>query len=154
MNTLLNRLFLLSLALLLVLAGPLAAGALGLDAYLDQVRAGSDALRSARGQDAATLARLATLHHIPTAAAVDVERGLLRRIEGGCHSPFGALATVAKDGTATLRAATVGTDGIWRTIEVQGPVDTLVERAFALLMAQGPDLPDTSPWYTPARPWH
>ncbi len=107
-----------------------------------------------REGDENAMGYLKTLHDPATAAAVGLERGLLRRIEGGCHSPFGALATVAKDGTATLRAATVGTDGIWRTIEVQGPVDTLVERAFALLMAQGPDLPDTSPWYTPARPWH
>ena len=97
---------------------------------------------------------LKTLHDQATATAVGLERGLLRRIEGGCHSPFGALATVRTDGTATLRAGTVGTDGIWRAIEVEGPIDTLVERAFALLMAQGPDLADDSPWYTPARSWH
>ena len=96
---------------------------------------------------------LKTLHDPATAAAVGLERGLLRRIEGGCHSPFGALATVHGDGTAILRAATVGTDGVWRTIEVQGAIDGLVERAFALLMAQGPDAPDTRPWYTPARSW-
>ncbi len=97
---------------------------------------------------------LKTMHNPATAAAVGLERGLLRRIEGGCHSPFGALAIVNDDGTATLRAGTVGTDGIWRAIEVSGRVEDLVERAFALLMAQGPDLVDDSPWFTPARSWH
>lgn len=94
------------------------------------------------------------LHNPATAAAVGLERGLLRRIEGGCHSPFGALATVNDDGTAILRAGTVGTDGVWRAIEVSGKTDELVERAFALLMAQQPEQPDDRPWCTPARPWH
>ncbi len=96
-----------------------AQGALGLEA---------------RGQDAATLARLATLHHIPTAAAVDVERGLLRRMEGGCHSAFGAFAEIDDKGHGVLRAG-IGDDRGWHHIEVSGAVGTLVEAAYEAMQA-------------------
>lgn len=106
-----------------------------------------------RDDDAGAISQLQQLHDPPTATAVALERGLLRRIEGGCHSPFGALATVLADGTAILRAGTVGGGGVWRTVEVRGVIGELVERAFALLVAEGEEKPDTSPWFAPARPW-
>ncbi|HEX9288957.1 MAG TPA: hydroxymethylbilane synthase [Anaeromyxobacteraceae bacterium] len=64
----------------------------------------------ARGADAATLARLAPLDHAPTRQRVDAERGLLRRLEGGCQVPIAAHATV-KDGRVELRALVASLDG-------------------------------------------
>lgn len=122
-----------------------AQGALGLEA---------------RGQDAATLERLMTLHHVPTAAAVDVERGLLRRMEGGCHSAFGAFAEIDDHGHGVLRAG-IGDERGWHHIEVSGAVETLVEAAYEGMQAAlaGQPHPAICPekpgakWYQPAKPW-
>lgn len=64
----------------------------------------------ARGSDAATLARLAPLDHADTRHRVEAERGLLRRLEGGCQVPIAAHATVA-GGKVTLRALVASLDG-------------------------------------------
>jgi hydroxymethylbilane synthase len=47
----------------------------------------------ARSGDESALRWLRTLDHAPTRVAVTAERALLRRIEGGCQVPLGALAT-------------------------------------------------------------
>lgn len=58
---------------------------------------------TARSDDStALLAARTALHHEPTALAVSAERGFLRRLEGGCQVPIGALAIVATP-DATLR---------------------------------------------------
>lgn len=44
----------------------------------------------------------ATLHHPDTAAAVEIERGLLARFEGGCHLPLGVWARPAAGGFRVL----------------------------------------------------
>lgn len=68
-----------------------------------------------RAQDAAggtPLARaLAGLDHRPTHLAVLAERALLNRLEAGCAAPVGAHATLADDGTLTLTAVVLRTDG-------------------------------------------
>jgi hydroxymethylbilane synthase len=64
----------------------------------------------ARADDAATLARLAPLDHADTRVRVEAERGLLRRLEGGCQVPIAAHATVS-DGAVTLRALVASLDG-------------------------------------------
>ncbi|GEJ57979.1 hydroxymethylbilane synthase [Anaeromyxobacter diazotrophicus] len=64
----------------------------------------------ARASDAATLARLAPLDHPETRHRVEAERGLLRRLEGGCQVPIAAHATVA-GGQVTLRALVASLDG-------------------------------------------
>ena len=51
-----------------------------------------------RENDADTLALLATIDDAPTREAVDIERGLLARFEGGCHTAFGAWARRDGDG--------------------------------------------------------
>jgi len=51
-----------------------------------------------REEDAATRARLQALDHEPTRRAVEIERGLLARFEGGCHTAFGAWARPAGEG--------------------------------------------------------
>jgi hydroxymethylbilane synthase len=64
----------------------------------------------ARADDPATLARLAPLDHADTRVRVEAERGLLRRLEGGCQVPIAAHATVAA-GRVTLRALVASLDG-------------------------------------------
>ncbi len=64
----------------------------------------------ARADDPATLARLAPLDDAPTRHRVEAERGLLRRLEGGCQVPIAAHATVA-DGRVQLRALVASLDG-------------------------------------------
>jgi hydroxymethylbilane synthase len=64
----------------------------------------------ARSGDAATLGRLAALDHQETRQRVEAERGILRRLEGGCQVPIAAYATVAA-GKVTLRALVASVDG-------------------------------------------
>ncbi|HEY6456433.1 MAG TPA: hydroxymethylbilane synthase [Steroidobacteraceae bacterium] len=59
----------------------------------------------ARSGDEAALRWLRALDHAATRIAVTAERALLRRIEGGCQVPLGALATLA--GTRLSIAASV-----------------------------------------------
>lgn len=63
-----------------------------------------------RADDPETLARLAPLDDPDTRHRVEAERGLLRRLEGGCQVPIAAHATVA-DGRVTLRALVASLDG-------------------------------------------
>ena len=57
-----------------------------------------------RADDPALLSLLAEIEHSPTRIAVEAERGLLRRIGGGCLAPLGALGEV-RDDQLRLRAA-------------------------------------------------
>jgi hydroxymethylbilane synthase len=59
---------------------------------------------SCRVDDAATRRLLEPLEHPPSRLAIEAERSFLRRLEGGCQVPAGALATL--EGT-TLRLAGV-----------------------------------------------
>ncbi|MFH1763720.1 MAG: hydroxymethylbilane synthase, partial [Gemmatimonadota bacterium] len=66
------------------------------------------------------------LEHAPTRAATTAERALLRRLEGGCQLPVGALAEL--DGTGLrLRAMVCSLDGKrWVEGETSGPPDDAV----------------------------
>jgi hydroxymethylbilane synthase len=64
-----------------------------------------------RGDDPATIARLAPLDDADTRHQVEAERGLLRRLEGGCQVPIAAHATVS-GGRVTLRALVSSLDGV------------------------------------------
>ncbi len=64
----------------------------------------------ARAADAETMRRLAPLDDSPTRQRVEAERGLLRRLEGGCQVPIAAHATL-RDGRLTLRALVASLDG-------------------------------------------
>ena len=50
------------------------------------------------------------LNHNTTAMAVQVEREFLRKLEGGCTAPIGALATIDED-TVTFKGALFSLDG-------------------------------------------
>jgi len=64
----------------------------------------------ARAEDAATLAGLASLDDPEARLAATAERALLRRIEGGCQVPLGALAGV-EGGRLRLDATVCSLDG-------------------------------------------
>ena len=64
----------------------------------------------ARSGDEATLRWLAALDARDARLAASAERALLRRLEGGCQVPLGALATVRGD-TLTLMATVCALDG-------------------------------------------
>lgn len=60
---------------------------------------------------------LSPLNHIETELAVRAERSLMRKLEGGCQVPIGALAQVVK-GQITLRGMVASLDGV-RLIEAE-----------------------------------
>lgn len=64
----------------------------------------------AREEDAGTARWLRPLEHEPTRLAVTAERALLRRIEGGCQVPLGALAQLTGK-ELRLYAAVCALDG-------------------------------------------
>lgn len=69
-------------------------------------------VRAADAVGGSPLARaLAELDHRPTHLAVLAERALLNRLEAGCAAPVGAHATLGDDGTLTLSAVVLRTDG-------------------------------------------
>jgi hydroxymethylbilane synthase len=55
---------------------------------------------TARAGDAAALAAARAVHDFPTAVVVAAERAFLRRVEGGCQVPVGALARREPSGRA------------------------------------------------------
>jgi hydroxymethylbilane synthase len=89
-----------------------------------------------REDDAATIARLAPLDDADTRHRVEAERGLLRRLEGGCQVPIAAHAVV-KDGRVSLRALVASLDG---TRVASGERSGPVAEARALGEALGEEL--------------
>jgi hydroxymethylbilane synthase len=79
------------------------------DEMLPAVAQGALAIE-ARQDDAATLKRLAPLDDATTRTQVDAERGLMRRLEGGCQVPLAGHATVEGD-TVRLRGLVASLDG-------------------------------------------
>lgn len=63
-----------------------------------------------REQDAELRQLLRPLHHQPTAAAVEAERALLRKLEAGCQAPIAAHAT-GQPGQLAMRALVAMPDG-------------------------------------------
>ena len=96
----------------------------------------------ARAGDARTARWLAQLDDPATRLATTAERALLRRIEGGCQVPLGALATLS-GATLRLHAAVCALDGS-RYLSADGEASasetdaqTLGERVAEQLLAQG-----------------
>lgn len=75
---------------------PLAVYELRADLWLPAPGQGAIALQIREG-DQDTLRHLEGLDCPATRGAVEIERGLLARYEGGCHTAFGALATPLSD---------------------------------------------------------
>jgi hydroxymethylbilane synthase len=96
-----------------------------------------------RADDARTRDLLTTLNDPATAACVAAERGVVRALNGDCHSPIAALATVdAADGQMSLLAAVGARDGRPPVVraEASGPAadaPALVSRVVKLLLSRG-----------------
>lgn len=71
-----------------------------------------------REDDASLRQLLGKLHHLPTAAAVEAERALLRKLEAGCQAPIAAHAS-GEPGHLTLRALVALPNGT-RIVEAEG----------------------------------
>jgi hydroxymethylbilane synthase len=83
-----------------------------------------------RADDAQTLSWLQPLDDHEARLATTAERALLRRLEGGCQVPLGALGTT-KGGTLHLYAGVCALDGSeWLT--AQGEANATVEQAKTL----------------------
>lgn len=96
----------------------------------------------ARSGDTPTLRWLAALDDAQAHLAATAERALLRRLEGGCQVPLGALATL-RHGRLSLAATVCALDGR-RALSAQGESAAGVAEAVALgirvaeeLLAQG-----------------
>jgi hydroxymethylbilane synthase len=63
-----------------------------------------------REGDTETLRWVTPLNHAASRVAAEAERGMLRRLEGGCQVPVGALATLKGD-TVSIYAAACNLDG-------------------------------------------
>lgn len=83
-----------------------------------------------------------TINHAPSRAAITAERALLKKLEGGCQIPIGALGTVDGD-QLTLNGVVAGLDGkeVIRD-QISGPVNeaaTLGEKLAERLVEMGAD---------------
>lgn len=68
--------------------------------------------------------RLQIIHHIDTAKAVQLERQLLSNFEGGCHTAFGAFASLENNEWNVI----VGMEDpvkVWKTTNIQGKIENL-----------------------------
>jgi hydroxymethylbilane synthase len=80
-----------------------------------------------RAGDEETLRWVRPLDHLPSRIAAEAERGLLRRLEGGCQVPVGALATVQGD-RVSLYSAACNLDGAdFVSAEAEGPANEAVK---------------------------
>lgn len=82
------------------------------------------------------------INHAPSRAAITAERALLRKLEGGCQIPIGALGTV-DGGQLTLKGVVAGLDGqeVIRD-QISGPVEqaaALGEKLAERLVEMGAD---------------
>jgi hydroxymethylbilane synthase len=83
------------------------------------------------------------LHHEDTAIAVSAERGLLRRLQGGCQVPVGAYATVDRQGDQAmvqLHARVVALNGAVSVESVRSGSTATIEAAEMLGEALADDL--------------
>ncbi len=91
-----------------------------------------------RAEDAATRARIGRLDVLPSRLAATAERALLKRIEGGCQVPLGALAFV-RDDTLHCSVTVCTLDGR-RDVRAQGHAAATVADAAALGIRLADDL--------------
>ena len=90
----------------------------------------------ARSGDEATLRCLAALDDRDARLAASAERALLRRLEGGCQVPLGALGTVQGD-TLTLMACVCALDGTRHlTARAEAPAAPASAEALGVRLAE------------------
>lgn len=99
-----------------------------------------------RAADAVVRALLVHVHHAETALHVRLERGVLGRLEGGCHAAVGAWV----DATSRTLHAGALVDGAWKAVAV--PVTPDADAA-AVAALDGPGVHIDGPWLRPATRW-
>jgi hydroxymethylbilane synthase len=92
-----------------------------------------------RTDDAGAARWLQKLDHRATRLAVTAERALLRRIEGGCQVPLGALGTLTDSDTLRIHAAVCALDGS-KVLRAQGEMPATLPNAVILGQRLAEDL--------------
>jgi len=91
-----------------------------------------------RSDDAETASQLASLEHAETRACAEAERHLLQISGGGCHSAFGAWASL-EGGRARLHMALLTPEGALRARRFEGSaLEAVRDEAAAWLLAGAP----------------
>ena len=80
-----------------------------------------------RSDDVPTRSRVAVLNDPDTAQCVELERAVVSQLDGDCHSPIGALATIDAE-RLTLRVTVAGRDGRPPVIRTAAEVDACDSR--------------------------
>lgn len=114
-----------------------------------------------REEDRAARDILAVLEHAPTRSATDAERALLRRLEGGCQVPIGALAehaggrlrlqglVASLDGRSLVRGEAQGDPGAAPDLGLGLAEELLANGAEAILRAVRAEDPEALPGASP-----
>ncbi len=101
------------------------------EAFLPAVSQGAIGVQI-RAEDEETRRWVSALEHGPTRAATTAERALLKRLEGGCQVPVGALGELV-EGRLRLRGTICSLDGrSWVTGEITGAPQKAEELGRAL----------------------
>src|SRR5262249_9793835 len=85
--------------------------------------------------DSATVELLNALNDPATAQAVQLEREVVRLLDGDCHSPIAALATLTEK-EAILHAAVAARDGRPPIIRAEARVDIQMARRVPFVAAE------------------
>ena len=112
--------------------------------FLPAPAQGALAIQCRRG-DERTREVLSVLNHVPTALCVEAERGLVRELNGDCHSPIAALASLSGSSESPMLtlAAAVGCRGGGPPVsraKADGPasdVAHIVSKVYSSLKIQG-----------------
>jgi hydroxymethylbilane synthase len=88
----------------------------------------------ARAEDRQVLEWLSELQHRETANAVVAERAFLRRLEGGCQVPIGALGTI--QGDKIVLEGFIGTTDGRRTMRRRGEASVAEAGELGLALAE------------------
>ncbi|MBO6827001.1 MAG: hydroxymethylbilane synthase [Sneathiella sp.] len=67
-----------------------------------------------RADDADVAELLAAINDVSSQTRVNAERAMLAELDGSCRTPIAGFATLAEDGTLTLRASLYSPDGVDR----------------------------------------
>lgn len=94
-----------------------------------------------RAKDQELKQLLAVVHHDLTAAAIEVERAVIRRLEGGCQVPLGVYAEATDDGLVRATACLASLDGQTLIRETAtgsiGDPETVAEALETMLKSRG-----------------
>lgn len=93
-----------------------------------------------RSQDKFITQATQSIHCVFSSEAAFIERELLRRFEGGCHSAFGAWAQINQDAQDNKKISLMlgheNQDGLWKSVQVFAADSTAcIEKAYTAMQA-------------------